>query len=40
MPAKGARREKHVAGDKSQPDSLGTLLLRAELVDVRNARNR
>jgi hypothetical protein len=27
MPAKGARREKHVAGDKSQPDSLGTLLV-------------
>jgi hypothetical protein len=28
MPAKGARREKRVAGDKSQPNSLGTLLVR------------
>jgi hypothetical protein len=40
MPAKGARREKHVAGDKSQPDSLGTLLLQAGLIDMRNAHDR
>jgi hypothetical protein len=28
MPAKGAPCEKQVAGHKSQPDSLGTLLVR------------
>jgi integrase/recombinase XerD len=37
MPAKGARREKRVPGDKSQLDSLGTLLVRyLESLDLQN----
>jgi integrase/recombinase XerD len=37
MPAKGARREKHVAGDMSHPQSLGTLLAKyLESLELRN----